>query len=524
MSAKNSRDTDLMRLRAVAEALLVSRETSEASWEKGLDEIFQELQVYQIELELQNEELSIANEDLEWQRLRFTNLYELAPIGYFIVTKTGMISEVNAAAVELLDTGRAYIAGRLFHHFVDSESSDTFYLFFHRLITSKEKDGCTLKLVARGGRQFHARLEGIYVHGIDQCYLAVLDIDEIIEIRGKLAETNERLQLAMEASRAGTWELNPETMAFKFDDLGYRFCQVNENLFGGDYNSLLHLVHPDDRSMVDFQFRTAFNTTKKLDLVCRLANPENQNCFAGLRGHMLRRGDGREVLIGIIMDYTEKKRLEAEAEHMRTEHQREINAAVLLAEENERKRMSEALHDSIGQLLYGVKLQVDHLHDTGQSHVIKQVNELLDTAIRETRNLSFELSPAILVDFGLKDALEELARRLSMPNFQVVPHVTGLAGRLDLTLETYIFRIVQELINNCMKHANATSVQINIIKNKKIIIEVIDNGQGFSVKTTGKPKGTGFSSIRNRISVYNGSFHVDSEPGKGTRVKVVLNL
>jgi signal transduction histidine kinase len=197
---------------------------------------------------------------------------------------------------------------------------------------------------------------------------------------------------------------------------------------------------------------------------------------------------------------------------------------VLTAEENERKRMSEALHDSVGQLLYGVKLQLSQLNSSGQPDVTKQINDLLDTAIRETRNLSFELSPAILVDFGLKDALEELARRLSLPNFHIVPDVKGFRGRLDLTLETYIFRIVQELINNCMKHANATSVQINININKKITIEVIDNGQGFLVKTTGKPKGTGFSSIRNRISVYNGSFHVDSEPGKGTQVKVVLNF
>jgi PAS domain S-box-containing protein len=306
MKKKKSEDTYTVRLRTAAEELLHSREINEDDRKKGLDEIFQELQVYQIELELQNDELSLANEDLEWQRLRFTNIYELAPVGYFILTRTGMISEVNAAALQLLGTGSSSVTGRLFHHFVDSDSLDTFYLFFRKLISSYKNDGCTLKLSVKNGKPFHVRLEGIYLKQINQCYLAVLDLTEIIEIRGKLAETNERLQMAMEASLAGTWELNPESMAFKFDDLGYRFCRVDEDRFGGDYNSFLKLVHPDDRSMVDFQFRTAFNTSKKLDLVCRLANPENEQCFAGLRGHMLRRADGREVLIGIIMDYSEK--------------------------------------------------------------------------------------------------------------------------------------------------------------------------------------------------------------------------
>ena len=76
-----------------------------------------------------------------------------------------------------------------------------------------------------------------------------------------------------------------------------------------------------------------------------------------------------------------------------------------------------------------------------------------------------------------------------------------------------------------MKHAKATFVQVNINKNKKIIIEVIDNGEGFLVRNLEhNPKGSGFSSIRNRISFYNGSLHIDSARGKGTRIKVELNL
>ena len=522
---KNNGDGDLIKLREHAEELLHSHTTSIGERQRGLDEIFQELQVYQIELELQNDELKRANEDLEWQRLRFANIYDLAPIGYFILNKSGVINDVNEAVLGLLSTGRGKIAGGLFRDLVDPGYYDEYFFFFHGLISAKGKRGCTLVLVNREGRQFHARLEGIYVPQTEQCYLAVLDIGEIIEIREKLAESSERLQLAMEASRAGTWEINPVTMTFKFDEFGHRFCQIDETLFDDSYSSFLKLIHTDDRQSVDHQFRAAFNSSKKLDLVCRLANAENEPCYAGLRGHMLRRADGLEVLIGIILDYTEKKRLESEAEQMRNEHQKDINAAVLLTEENQRKRMSEALHDSVGQLLYGVKLHVGQLNETCQPDLFNQINNLLDKAIRETRNLSFELSPAILIDFGLKDALDELALRLSMPNFRITPHITGLNGRLDSALETHIFRIVQELINNCMKHAQASSVQIHIIKNKKITIEVLDNGKGFSAKKLeSKPKGTGFSSIKNRISVYNGSLRVDSEPEKGTRVKIELNL
>lgn len=520
---KKGKNADLNRLRSAAEQLLLSREVSADAREKGIDEIFQELQVYQVELELQNDELRIANEDLEWQRLRFANIYNLAPIGYFILNEAGLILEVNAAVSQLLATRRGNIAGKLFRWFVAGESADAFHIFFRMLLSSGEKNSCNLKMTAKDGTLFYAQLEGIYVKQTEQCYLAVLDISESIRISENLAKSNEQLQLAMDASIAGTWELRPQTMTLKFDESGQRIAGTS---LDDNFNAFLDLIHPDDRFMVDQQFRTAFNSAKEIDLVCRLISPENEQRFAGLRGHVLRRADGEEVLIGIIMDVTEKRRLEIAAEELQKQREKEVNAvAVSQAEENERRRLSEALHDSVGQLLYGVKLQLSQLNEQAPSGGTKQIHELLDRAIRETRNLSFELSPAMLVDFGLRDTLDELAQRLSLPNFNISCNVKGLSGRLDIMLETHIFRIVQELINNCMKHAKATAVQVNINKNKKITIEVIDNGQGFQVTDLeNRPKGAGLSSIRNRISVYNGCLHVDSESGKGTRIKVELNL
>jgi signal transduction histidine kinase len=144
-------------------------------------------------------------------------------------------------------------------------------------------------------------------------------------------------------------------------------------------------------------------------------------------------------------------------------------------------------------------------------------------AITETRNISFELAPSILTDFGLPATIDELVKRLSGRNMVIKAKISGFNERLNLQLEISIFRIIQELINNCMKHAEATLIKLDIRKNKGISIEVKDNGKGFNVEEQERaPGGSGLSSIKNRLSLYNGQMKMLSEPGSGTTV--IINL
>jgi signal transduction histidine kinase len=203
--------------------------------------------------------------------------------------------------------------------------------------------------------------------------------------------------------------------------------------------------------------------------------------------------------------------------------QKDITLAILAAGENERRRISGALHDSVSQLLYGIKIKLSMLQSTIEIKSIAEISGLLDLAICETRNISFELAPSILMDFGLPATIEELAERFSGQNMIIKTKVSGFAKRMDLLLETSIFRIIQELINNCIKHAEATVINLELKQNRLITIEVKDNGKGFDIEEQERVNaGSGLSSILNRLSLYSGQMKLVSEPGSGTRVSVSL--
>jgi signal transduction histidine kinase len=177
-------------------------------------------------------------------------------------------------------------------------------------------------------------------------------------------------------------------------------------------------------------------------------------------------------------------------------------------------------------LLYGIRIKLNTLFDAeNPAEVMQNIYELLDMAVLETRNISFELAPAILSDFGLRATIDEMAKRLSTPNMLIKTKLTRLNGRLSLPVEANIFRILQELVNNAMKHSEAGLIIIEVKKSKIIELCVSDNGKGFDmVKPEDIASGSGLSSIRSRLGLYNGCLTIESTPGTGTVVNIKLEI
>lgn len=507
--------------------MLVSIGQRNMSAEQDMHALFQELQVHQIELEMQNDELKVANEELELQQLKFSGIYNLAPIGYFILNAYGVIEEVNNAGALLIEGGKTLLLGKRMSQFIVPEYTDAFYRFFKDMEGSQAKQTCQLKMVSRADNEFYAQVEGIAVNMLagapTQYYIAIVDITERISAEKKLAETKERLELSLEASSAGTWELDLDSMALYLDEFNCEICNIPKDSFDGGYHTFLNLVHADDRQMVDEQFRKSVNYETEIDVTCRLLNEKKGVIYVSIRGHVISEPDQTKRLVGIMIDITDKKRIEEETSILKQDRLKAITLATLNAEENEKRRISGALHDSVSQLLYGIKMKLGSL-DLGHSKAHIDISTLIDQAIQETRNISFELAPSILVDFGLPATIDELLKRLSSPLMRIQSKITGFNTREDLLLETTVFRVIQELINNCMKHAEASLVRLIVKRGKHIEVCVQDNGIGFNYpEQESLASGSGLRSIKNRISLYNGELTVDSAPGRGTMVKIVLN-
>ncbi|HTK18338.1 MAG TPA: GAF domain-containing protein [Mucilaginibacter sp.] len=203
--------------------------------------------------------------------------------------------------------------------------------------------------------------------------------------------------------------------------------------------------------------------------------------------------------------------------------QQQIFRAVLDTQEVERKRIAETLHNSLGQILYAVKLSLSTVNKSllngNDKESLKNADKLLNDAITESRRMSHELMPVILEDFGLKNAIEDICRQFT-GTIKFKCRINGLNRQLHKYLETAIYRIIQELMINIVKHSGATEATVNIeVKKKGMLVTVEDNGKGL-VNYSQKYDGIGLKTIRNNVNLLNGKINIASKPDKGTIISI----
>ena len=246
-----------------------------------------------------------------------------------------------------------------------------------------------------------------------------------------------------------------------------------------------------------------------------------------------------EVLsVGIkrISDLEELESVEKELRQHEKEllvHRRQLQslgAALALAEERERRRLAMDLHDRIGQNLALSKNNagqlLDSVSDPAWTEKIQALYELLDQTVKDTRSLSFELSPPVLYELGLEAGLEWLAEHFqSQHDLAVHLHTDHSDKRLEEELEIILFRSVRELLLNAVKYAHASLVEIHIEhREDQITVTVRDDGVGFEVSESAPLKGFGLFNIRERIGHLNGTVKIDSAPNQGTTIRIQAPL
>lgn len=521
----------LARFREQAEKMLSAEQhvQHEDLSKNEIQELLHQIQIQQIELEMQNDELKISNEEVESQRHKFAGLYDLAPVGYFIIDSHGMILEANTTGCVQLESARRTIINRRFQSFINPEDGEAFFSFLRKTIKSKARQSCQLALVTLQGNTLFVQLEGISIgqnsnQQQEQCYIAVIDFTERRQADLKLRETKERLEMALDASVAGTWQIDLNSEKISLDEFsceiyGLKNCENIQTI-----DTFVKMIHPEDRRNASKRFGEAISHKRDLDVEYRIIKPDKSIAYISARGHVIETGDTSICFVGILIDISERKQFEKEASVLKAEHQKNILNTSFRTQENERKRISEALHDSVSQLLYGIKLKLqDYKKSNKDNDVYVELNSLLEQAVKEIRDISFELAPSILADFGLSITLEEMARRLSSKKLKIQIKVSGFKERLDLNKEVSIFRIIQELVNNVIKHAKASLLIIELIKkNKTLNINVSDNGKGFNNNTDLSTVGSGLPSIKNRLDLLNGIMEIQSGVGIGTSVQIIF--
>ncbi|WP_421799714.1 tetratricopeptide repeat-containing sensor histidine kinase [Haliscomenobacter sp.] len=206
--------------------------------------------------------------------------------------------------------------------------------------------------------------------------------------------------------------------------------------------------------------------------------------------------------------------------------------AMLKGQEEERRRLSRDLHDGLGGMLSGIKQSLVVIKSNPEmseqsSKSIGRTIESMDQSINEMRRLARNLMPEALLKFGLKDALQDFCDYLSNSTQMQIQYQTfGIEQRIPEGQEVIVFRIVQELLNNVVKHAKASMVLLQLLRDgQRFSLTVEDNGVGIPGDTLDKAQGIGWTNIRSRVDYLNGQLDIRSKPGQGTSINIdfVLN-
>jgi two-component system, NarL family, sensor kinase len=242
------------------------------------------------------------------------------------------------------------------------------------------------------------------------------------------------------------------------------------------------------------------------------------------------------LALAILAFFTQRqKAMQLRSEKALSERNTQINTllreqevstlnALLEGQEKERLRIAEELHDRLGSLLSAIKLNFNGWigkRDLSQDEVedySAKTSGLLDEAVTEVRRVSHNLSTGQVSRYGLVGSMEDLASTINRSDdiTMKVLHF-NLGERLPIELETAIYRIVQEMLANVLKHAQAKEFTVQLSKtDNSVILTAEDDGKGFDYKEAKQRGGIGLQNIENRAKKFGGQFSVDSSPGKGT--------
>lgn len=216
---------------------------------------------------------------------------------------------------------------------------------------------------------------------------------------------------------------------------------------------------------------------------------------------------------------------QAELERKEKEKQLSNYMALMEGQEQERQRMARDLHDGLGCELAAIKLGLSGIpaESASQELSLQVITEKLDASIRELRLISRNMMPESLLTLGLKEALNDLCSSVMTPQLRLVYNAYNIDPALPQSSQIMIYRMIQEIITNAVKHANASEIMLQCSQEEdRFFITVEDNGKGFDISSH-HSKGIGLKNIRNRVDYFHGHLHIESS-SEGTIINIELHV
>ncbi|MGB5385011.1 MAG: tetratricopeptide repeat protein, partial [Lutimonas sp.] len=234
------------------------------------------------------------------------------------------------------------------------------------------------------------------------------------------------------------------------------------------------------------------------------------------------------IILGIIFYKNYKLKQQNKIDQLQYETQSRVINATIDAKEKERRKIAEILHDSVSALLSSANLHLQaskpHMKGSVPAEITK-AQGIIDEAAVKIRDLSHQLISSVLMKFGLAYAVHDLCQKYSNSELEFISDDHGIK-RYNQKFEIKIYNIIEELVNNIIKHSGAKNASISLSERneKTLVIQIIDDGEGFDLKKARSKDGLGLSHIEARIKYMNGVFNINTKRGEGTSIFISVPI
>jgi len=346
------------------------------------------------------------------------------------------------------------------------------------------------------------------------------DITERKLAEEALRTSVERLRLAQWAAHVGTFDLNIRTGVDIWTPETEALYGLPPGGFGGTLTAFENLIHPDDRQRVIGLARETMRTGQPTEGEWRTIWPDGSVHWIAGRGQLLRDESGEPSrMVGVNIEITERKRAEEALSGM--------TRKLVEAQEQERTRIARELHDDITQRLAMLAIEIEQVpEDRAEmpANLQKRLHELSKMAkeiASDIQTLSRELHPSVLQYLGLEAGMRSWCKEFGERHKLQITFQGHNVPRLAHEISLCLFRVLQEALQNAVKHSGAEQITVQLAENQGVIhLIVSDSGEGFNITASGQGRGLGLTSMQERVRLVGGSFVIDSKPEAGTTIHV----
>jgi PAS domain S-box-containing protein len=376
------------------------------------------------------------------------------------------------------------------------------------------RDGTTRWVRSRGRFFYAANGEPERLLGLS------VDITERKLAEEKLRTSEERLRLAQWAARIGTFDLDLRTGVDVWTPETEALYGLPPGGFGGTLSAFENLVHPDDRGKIIELSKELIRTGRPAEAEWRVAWADGSVHWIAARSQVLMDESGEPSrMLGVNMDITDRKQME--------EALSEMSRKLIESQEQERARIGRELHDDINQRLAMLGVELEQLQENPsevQSRVPELRNQMTELS-NDVQAMSHDLHSSKLEYLGVVAGIKSWCKEFGERQKMQIDFRSEVSSVLPLGVGLSLFRVLQEALNNAIKHSGVKRVEVRLREDSGEIHLVIgDLGRGFDVEAASKGKGLGLTSMRERVRLVNGTISIESKPMGGTTIHVRVPL